>query len=275
MSTVSPSTVAPVLTPAGGFRLARAVRRSLRVTATLTIWVGFGVLTGVAIAIAAPKFFGGQALTVMSGSMEPAIHTGDIVLTERIAPLDAKVGDVITFRSPERESHLLTHRAREIRVEGDRVHFVTKGDAVNGVERWNVPMDATLARPKLRLWKLGYPLFWLNLPFGRLLLYLLPVLVVGGYALLSIWRSASTETEAEADRPLPDSNYAGPDDVASDHARADEAASEPAAKMRVLHREPVPEATSPRVTEVVLLPALGIAAYAVFRVFRPRRRRFR
>jgi signal peptidase len=268
VSTVSPGTVAPVLTPREGLHLARALRRTVRVAATLAAWIALGALTGVAIAIGAPKFFGGQALTVMSGSMEPAIHTGDIVLTERVAPLDVKVGDVITFRSPERENRLLTHRVREITVEGDRVHFVTKGDAVNAPEQWNVPMDATLARPKFRLWKLGYPLFWLNLPFGRLLLYVLPVLLVGGYLLVSIWRAAPSETKVATDEPLAESG----------HARADEIANEPPAETPALpaaRQEPASATRPARAAEVMLLPALAIAAYSLFRVLGPSRRRLR
>jgi signal peptidase I len=266
VSTVSPTTVASVLAPAGSFRLARVLLRSLRAAARIAVWIALGVLTGVGIAIAAPKFFGGQALTVMSGSMEPAIHTGDVVLTERIAPLDAKVGDVITFRSPERENHLLTHRVRKITVKGARVHFVTKGDAVNGLEQWNVPMSASLARPKFRLWKLGYPLFWLNLPFGRLLLYVLPVLLVGGYMLLSIWRSAPSETRADSDPPLSAKGYGSTGVIAN----------EPTAEARVLRTSQEPaEATSPRRGGLMILPALAIAAYALFCVLRPTSRRFR
>jgi signal peptidase I len=267
VSTVSPSTVAQALTPAGSFRLARALRRSLRVTASLTGWSAVGALTGVAIAIAAPKFLGGQALTVMSGSMEPAIHPGDVVLTERIAPLDVKIGDVITFRSPERQNRLLTHRVREVTVKGNRVQFVTKGDAVNTTEEWNVPIDASLARPKFRLWKLGYPLFWLNLPFGRVVLYVLPVLLVGGYVLVAIWRSPPSEPDAEVERPLTEAS----------HPSTEETASEPAAESQVLptNQRPRRGTRSLRAGEAVLVPAFAIGAYALFRVLRPSRRRWR
>jgi signal peptidase len=206
VSTVSPIPLSPSLL-AASVRPARLVLRGLRFAATFGGWVALGAVTGIAFAIAVPKFFGGESLTVMSGSMEPAIHTGDVVLTERIAPLDVKVGDVVTFRSPDRVNRLLTHRVREITVKGDRVHFVTKGDAVNGLEQWNVPIDAGLARPRFRLWKLGYPLFWLNLPYGRLLLYVLPVLLISGYLLLSIWRPALATQPNQASPP---SNHLGP-----------------------------------------------------------------
>ena len=36
----------------------------------------------------------------MSGSMQPAIHTGDVVVDESIAPAEARVGDVVTFKDP-------------------------------------------------------------------------------------------------------------------------------------------------------------------------------
>ena len=44
---------------------------------------------------------GSRRFAVLSGSMEPTIATGDVVVVDKIAPLEARVGDVVTFRSPE------------------------------------------------------------------------------------------------------------------------------------------------------------------------------
>lgn len=266
MSTATAGSLRLGLPPARSSQQARVVVRGIRVTATLALWLAFGVLAGVAAVIAAPKFFGGQALTVMSGSMAPAIDAGDIVLTERIRPLDARVGDVVTFRSHERGNRLLTHRVREITVKGDEVTFVTKGDAVNASEEWTVPMSATLARPKFRLRTLGYALFWLAHPLGRLALYVLPALLIGGYVLISIWRPKPVEKRAAADRPLvlAEPKIAEAEDLAVEETSAvEEAVAVPT------NERPRVEATFPHRTAFVIVGALALLAFALFRMLRP------
>jgi signal peptidase len=280
MTTVSVGGLSPPLSLAGRRTIARFVIGSVRLTATLALWIALGLLTGIALAIAAPKLLGGGSLTVVSGSMEPAIHTGDIVLTERIAPLEARVGDVITFKSPEHDDRLVTHRIREITVEGNEVSFVTKGDAVNALERWSVPIDGTIARPKFRLWKLGYPLFWLGHPLGRLALYVVPTLLIGGFVLLSIWRPKPAEQTADADRPLMLDEPEVPEMQGVAVKEASEAVGEavvfPRNEPAVGEAVAVPtneprtvEPTFPPGSAFVILPALALLAFALFRVLRP------
>jgi len=64
--------------------------------------------------------FGLQAFTVMSGSMEPAIRTGDLIVAEHIALLDARPGDVVTFVDPLNRGRLITHRVRRAQASGTR-----------------------------------------------------------------------------------------------------------------------------------------------------------
>lgn len=133
------------------------------------------------------RALGYNALTVVSGSMEPRIHVGDVVVNETVAPLRARVGDVVSFRDPRRQSKLVTHRVRRIRVDGERVFFVTKGDANSGTERWNVDLDGGIGIVRWRLWKVGYALAWMRSPAGRLLFLVLPLLFVGGKLIVRIW----------------------------------------------------------------------------------------
>src|SRR5205823_12595783 len=102
----------------------------------------------------------------MSGSMEPVIHTGDIVVSKPVSPLDARPGDVVTFRDPDNSRRLITHRLRSLEVRGGTVYAVTKGDANNTVERWTVPIGARIGRVVLRLPRVGYGLAFARLPLG-------------------------------------------------------------------------------------------------------------
>ena len=67
-----------------------AAARRLRM---LVLWVGLGLLFGTLLAAVAPRLGGYRSFTVRSGSMTPAIETGDVVVTEPIAPLSARVSN--------------------------------------------------------------------------------------------------------------------------------------------------------------------------------------
>ncbi|MBQ1339453.1 MAG: signal peptidase I, partial [Ruminococcus sp.] len=56
--------------------------------------------------------FGRSLLTVVTGSMEPSLHTGDYIYVKKVPADELEVGDVITFRSEEGEvsGKLVTHR---------------------------------------------------------------------------------------------------------------------------------------------------------------------
>src|SRR5207247_2173944 len=125
---------------------------------------------------------------VLSGSMEPTIHVGDIVVDQSIPALDARVGDVVTFRDPADPSKLITHRIRTIRVSEGTVHITTKGDASNGVQHWNVPTDGRIGRVIVHLWKLGFLLFWVATRWGRIGLLVVPAGLLALYELKRIWR---------------------------------------------------------------------------------------
>lgn len=58
-----------------------------------------------------PSVFGYSIFRVSSGSMEPELMVGDIILDKEVEnPEDLKVGDVITFRSDNLGDMLVTHK---------------------------------------------------------------------------------------------------------------------------------------------------------------------
>ena len=150
------------------------------------------MIVALVLAAAVPVVFGGRSFSVLSGSMEPTISSGDLVMTGPIAPADAANGDVVTFTDPEDGSRLLTHRVATSSRHGDNYAFVTKGDANDTVERWTVPADGRIGRVMYRLPKLGYVL---TLAKGRglILLITIPTLLLALSALWSIWRPRNEE----------------------------------------------------------------------------------
>jgi hypothetical protein len=70
------------------------VRTALR----FPVFAVAGFVLGIALALALPLLFDARPLTVLSGSMEPALGTGDVTVVQRIGPLEARPGDIVTFR---------------------------------------------------------------------------------------------------------------------------------------------------------------------------------
>ena len=152
-----------------------------------------GMIVALMLAAAVPVAFGGKSFSVMSGSMEPSISTGDLVITKTISPRDAANGDIVTFNDPQKKGRLLTHRVATSAPNGDNFSFVTKGDANNTVERWSVPAGGTIGQVMFRLPKLGYALSFTRTPVARMALITIPALLLAGFALMSIWRPRREE----------------------------------------------------------------------------------
>jgi signal peptidase len=146
-----------------------------------------GAAVALALALTVPLAFHGRPLVVLSGSMEPALHVGDVVIVQRIAPLKARVGDIVTFKDPARGGVLVTHRVRAERVVGSEVRFVTQGDANNATEHWSVHAGDTISRSEVAIPKIGYVLMFLHRSTGRIVFCLLLALALAA-ELVTIWK---------------------------------------------------------------------------------------
>lgn len=130
--------------------------RHLRTVLTWAAAVLAVVLLTVMVLI--PRLTGWVPLTVLSGSMEPTIPIGSLVVVERLDGQQPdlsgiEVGDAITFMPNPNDPTLVTHRVVSTggRADGTPV-FITRGDAngtndpgpvsaeqVRGVVRYHVP----------------------------------------------------------------------------------------------------------------------------------------
>jgi len=142
----------------------------------------------IGVILIVPSFVGYGSLTVLSGSMEPTLHVGDVVIEDRVSPLDARIGDVVTFRDPEAPGRLYTHRIVSMTVSNDEVSFVTKGDANTGVERWRLPAGGKLGRVEYRIPLVGYLTNRAGSRLGRLGLIVLPAILFAIVEVRRIWR---------------------------------------------------------------------------------------
>lgn len=101
---------------------------ALRRSATALLWLcaAVGVLCGLVWAATAVGVI--QPLVVISGSMEPGIMTGDLVVDTRTDVATLRPGDVVSLPSTLTEN-LVTHRIESIEGTGSERTIVLKGDA--------------------------------------------------------------------------------------------------------------------------------------------------
>ena len=155
--------------------------------ADLTLSSFLVLLTVALIGIVVFLLIGGKALIVRSGSMEPAVEVGDVIVTRTVHPTQVDVGDVITFSDPTRAGELVTHRTQRVEQQGSRIAFVTKGDANGGVERWTIDRSGTVGLLIFRLPSVGYALSWAGEPVTRLALVLAGAILLGYSGGRRIW----------------------------------------------------------------------------------------
>ena len=70
--------------------------------------------------------FGWETHPILSGSMEPALKVGEVILTKPVKLEEIEIGDIITFRTGEQT---VTHRVVNIIEIDEKPYFQTKGDA--------------------------------------------------------------------------------------------------------------------------------------------------
>ena len=169
----------------------RTIRRVAHFSFTFLIWVALGLGLGLIAIVTLPSVFGLKSLTVVSGSMEPTIETGSVVIDEVISPLDARPGDILTFQDPLHPRQL-THRLQKMRVEGDTAYMVTLGDANDAPERWTVRTDGEVGRVVAHLPKLGYARAAIGTRYARLAV-LGAVMALGAFLLVDMWRPKRRE----------------------------------------------------------------------------------
>jgi signal peptidase len=163
--------------------------RARRLIVRLLLGTPAASLVALLLAVALPVLFGCRSMVIMSGSMEPAIPTGSVVVVRRIPAAGIAVGDVVSFLNPEDPGRTLTHRVQAVAGEGGRIDVVTRGDANTGTESWSIDAAGAVGRVAFHLPLLGYLLAPLQGKLPRLLLVVSPALLLGASLIAEIWHS--------------------------------------------------------------------------------------
>jgi len=122
----------------------------LRRTGGALLWVVavFGALSGALFLAHLAGWV--QPLVVVSGSMQPDIRKGDLLIAVPVAVADVDVGEVTSLPSTT-SGNLVTHRVTAVSREGPRYLIEMAGDAnkVTDPEPYRVDAGATVLQPML------------------------------------------------------------------------------------------------------------------------------
>ena len=122
---------------------------------------------------------------VASGSMEPTLRVGDLIVVQGLDPDEINAasdpeGDIIVFFRPKGwrdPNDLIVHRAIDKFSRENILYFKTKGDANPGPDSWEVPQDYLVGKVvSLRVPLVGFITFLMRTPAG--ILVILPMLAL-------------------------------------------------------------------------------------------------
>lgn len=152
-----------------------------------------------------PKILGYELLTVLSGSMEPTIHTGSVIAIQPSAGNTTyQKGDVITFRSADNKDTLITHRIAEVKGSGAKVEYVTRGDANDAQDAGSViPGQVVGKYANFTIPLLGYIFTFAKSTAGVVILLLVPGVLLIGWQVVGLWRML-TRLETDKNNQAPD-----------------------------------------------------------------------
>ncbi|WP_209559687.1 signal peptidase I [Frigoribacterium sp. PvP032] len=169
----------------------------LRIVVGILSRTVLGTLVGLLLWAAVPAVIGWTPTTVMTGSMEPRIHPGDVVVARPVPASSIHRGQVLLFQDPDRADHLRLHRYDD---NGQGTQIVTKGDANQAADSTPIDRSAVVGVGYLRVPYIGTPFVWAaGHQRGHLLVTgsALMLLVLGAQADRSLRRDPKGEGRGE------------------------------------------------------------------------------
>ena len=169
------------------------MKKQFKIILNIFIWVFIVVAAAITIISLNTKdkgvsnFFGYIPLSIQSASMEPAINTGDLIISEKTDINTLKVGDVISFFSMEKDKVvIITHRIKEVKSDNGIISFVTKGDNNELADDKEVaPGDVVAKFGTVKISKGGYLLDFFKSKIGFFVCIILPLFIIFVFQLVN------------------------------------------------------------------------------------------
>ena len=165
-------------------------RRLLNAGGYLVLALALALLSSL-LTVAATNMLGYSSYVIYSGSMEPTVKVGSLLVSRPVDVNDLRVGDVITYPSPGNHT-TLTHRIVDMRQEDGEWVFQTKGDASPGPDPQEVILHGQATKMAFDIPYLGYVVDFAKSIQGVLLLLVVPAAGLLLIYTLKVWKARAS-----------------------------------------------------------------------------------
>lgn len=162
------------------------LKRIFKIFRTVLCWICIALLILMVISLVTakikgmqPSIFGYSVYRVSSGSMEPELEVGDVILGKSVKdPMEIKVGDVVTYKgSGELSGMLITHKVIVAPAEEDGVIMLQTKGIANDIPDSPINADRVVSVVVCELEFLEYFYNFFFSPWGLLTIIALIILV--------------------------------------------------------------------------------------------------
>lgn len=128
---------------------------------------------------------GFKLYTVQSGSMEPVIHVGSVIVSK--PQKEYLKGDIITFYlAGSNSKDTATHRIYDIKTNNEKSVYITKGDTNNSPDADAIEQSSIIGKLVLSIPLIGYPVAYARTQTGLIVLIIIPSTLIIYSELLNI-----------------------------------------------------------------------------------------
>lgn len=129
------------------------------------------------LAISSKFSIGGfKILVVRSGSMEPVIKTGSVVIGKNFD--EYNIGDIVTFTNRDKPKETTTHRLADKQCQGNVCLFTTKGDANDNADGEQITEDRIVGKAMFSIRYFGYVASFVRTLPGLIILIVIPATII-------------------------------------------------------------------------------------------------
>ena len=132
-----------------------------------------------------PNIGGIFPLIVLTDSMYPEIHSGDLIICHQEDAEDIEKGEIISFFDPAGNgTSIVTHRVIEVVEENGNISYITKGDFNNTEDRLPVAYEKVVGVYSMRIPVVGNVALFMQSTTGLVVCVVMPIVLLVAYDMI-------------------------------------------------------------------------------------------